>query len=1177
MKILEVDFKAFGPFTNAKLDFRAGQPGFHLVYGRNEAGKSSALRGLNALLFDFEPRFRDDFVHEAKNIAILGRLGHPDGRELALTRTRRKKARSRGSLLELDRPDQAGLAEFLGPINRETYGRMFSLSHEVLVEEGLKIINDKSRLDEIIFAASGLAQVNEIKDGLAAEAGALFKPRATTSLIHKLLAELRAGQDRLRDLSLSEADWSRMDEDLRQAGQDVLAKQAARQAARQRYAHLERIKKALPILARRADCLRELSGLGDALVLPDDFGPRARDLLKERELSGQQRRDLMAELERLSQDIAACPPQEKLLGLSGQIEALRDALGGYKSDLTKKEKLLKEREAGLFEARKLMRDLSLDPDTSAAEVEILRPNRQAEAEANELLDEWQTLQASLARLDEDRAAREQEAACLEQDLADLPAEGVSGLEALKAALDVAREHLSLEEDCLARQKDCAARERALQDEALAMGWTHPLDDLAGLRLPEAETLDIYLDNYRRSEDKTKNLQARLEQVRAEARQAEESLAGAGLAGGLPDEAGLMAARSWRDRGWDLVCQAWLEGAGPDEPAYADDLAAFLAVFPGERLERAYERALAESDHLADRLRREHERLGRLVRDKAALTRCRQEEEDIEALLTALADEQARLRETCLALWDERLLEVKVVFPKNMRPRLSAWQKIVAGVRALRIDQAGLAVLRERLSDVLALLEQAAANSRTDSLAAAVKQAESRLAELNALKETRQVLSGALKNVRASLAQEARRRQDLTERLTSWQDQWTSLAGRLELGETVVVTAARDILSRRKDLFAGLDRLEAMDNDLRDLDQNARKLALAAEGVGRALGEPAAQIELVERIQTWVAALTQAQDEEKTRRNLEKNRQEVRTKIDRLEAGLNSASRELNFLFREAGCTEETFSATLDKSERLKRLRLELEAVNRELLAIGDGLEPERLEAEAASVDRDSLDSDLEALREQADVLKESVDELNRRIGGLEAERAALSRSVETARLSSEITDTKAALEAGLSDYLRLRLAGYALDRAMEAYRDKSKNTLIDLASKYFQAMTLNSFAGVMLHEDGRSGLTLAGARPDRDDPVPLSAMSRGSADQLYLALRLAYLTDYARRADNPLPVILDDILINFDDARSAATLKILAGLATDMQIIFFTHHRHLCELARQSLPDGALFVHELKT
>jgi uncharacterized protein YhaN len=105
---------------------------------------------------------------------------------------------------------------------------------------------------------------------------------------------------------------------------------------------------------------------------------------------------------------------------------------------------------------------------------------------------------------------------------------------------------------------------------------------------------------------------------------------------------------------------------------------------------------------------------------------------------------------------------------------------------------------------------------------------------------------------------------------------------------------------------------------------------------------------------------------------------------------------------------------------------------------------------------------------------------------------------------------------------------------------------------------------------------LVGVRPDGKETVGVEGMSDGTTDQLYLALRLASLETYLG-ANEPMPFIADDILIKFDNERARVALQILAELSRKTQVIFFTHHRHLVELAEASMDPKILFKHSLGT
>ena len=78
--------------------------------------------------------------------------------------------------------------------------------------------------------------------------------------------------------------------------------------------------------------------------------------------------------------------------------------------------------------------------------------------------------------------------------------------------------------------------------------------------------------------------------------------------------------------------------------------------------------------------------------------------------------------------------------------------------------------------------------------------------------------------------------------------------------------------------------------------------------------------------------------------------------------------------------------------------------------------------------------------------------------------------------------------------------------------------------------------------------------------VDMEGMSDGARDQVYLALRIATLEKYLE-AGEPIPFIVDDILIRFDEERAKATLEILAELSIKTQVLFFTHQARIQEIA----------------
>ena len=87
-------------------------------------------------------------------------------------------------------------------------------------------------------------------------------------------------------------------------------------------------------------------------------------------------------------------------------------------------------------------------------------------------------------------------------------------------------------------------------------------------------------------------------------------------------------------------------------------------------------------------------------------------------------------------------------------------------------------------------------------------------------------------------------------------------------------------------------------------------------------------------------------------------------------------------------------------------------------------------------------------------------------------------------------------------------------------------------------------------------------------------MSEGTRDQLFLALRLALVERYVSDAE-PLPFIADDLLVNFDDERAGEALRVLSALSENTQVMLYTHHPHLLDVAEGVLGKDGFVRHEL--
>ena len=165
------------------------------------------------------------------------------------------------------------------------------------------------------------------------------------------------------------------------------------------------------------------------------------------------------------------------------------------------------------------------------------------------------------------------------------------------------------------------------------------------------------------------------------------------------------------------------------------------------------------------------------------------------------------------------------------------------------------------------------------------------------------------------------------------------------------------------------------------------------------------------------------------------------------------------------------------------------------------------------------------------------------------------------------------LEEHVIEYAASHLARVALDRAKERYRARNQESMLNRAGEFFKTLSDRAFVALDIDNEEGADVLIAVRAPGHPNPrVAVGGLSDGTRDQLFLALRLAGIEQHIRDRE-AVPLIIDDVLVSFDDSRAQATLKCLGELATKTQVLLFTHHRHLVDLAKAV--HRSTVVHEL--
>lgn len=289
--------------------------------------------------------------------------------------------------------------------------------------------------------------------------------------------------------------------------------------------------------------------------------------------------------------------------------------------------------------------------------------------------------------------------------------------------------------------------------------------------------------------------------------------------------------------------------------------------------------------------------------------------------------------------------------------------------------------------------------------------------------------------------------------------------------------------------------------------------------------------------------------------------------------IGQMERKLAGLCIDAKCeTSELWSAWERSSTRTK-LEAKLAEIEQRLLMVAGGRTLEEFLAETAAADPDSLPGRIDGIARDLSELKGEREKLNDELLQLRQDEASMAGGDRAARLMEDLAGVQASLAGNVAEYIKLRSALFVLRKAVERYREKHQGPVLGRASDIFAGLTAGSFAKLRIDHNDAGDPVLVGIRADRS-MVQIDGMSDGTRDQLYLALRIASLENYLD-AHEPMPFIVDDVLVNFDDARATAALKALAELSAKTQVIFFTHHEHLVRLAQEHLDSSVLYPRRL--
>jgi uncharacterized protein YhaN len=251
-------------------------------------------------------------------------------------------------------------------------------------------------------------------------------------------------------------------------------------------------------------------------------------------------------------------------------------------------------------------------------------------------------------------------------------------------------------------------------------------------------------------------------------------------------------------------------------------------------------------------------------------------------------------------------------------------------------------------------------------------------------------------------------------------------------------------------------------------------------------------------------------------------------------------------------------AGLDEVESRLEARAAFRSLHRELLARHGELDALRARLADLAASGDELtELEVNELRVREAELGEESERLTGLIHGLEERLEHLGQRLRLDALDGELAEVESRLEDTLRRRDRLWVMARTVQRAERRVREAHQPGVLREAGRQLARLTRGRYDALVLGgEDGRSFRVQGPASPESRPIEP--PLSTGTREQIYTALRLAIL-DQLDQAGERLPLLLDEVMVNWDDARREAGMDLLAEVARERQCFFFTCHPFMAD------------------
>lgn len=1167
MRLIELHLKAFGPFTDQVLPLGVGDQRLVLVHGLNEAGKSSTLRAIAGLRFGIPSRTEDKFLHDYQQMRVGGVFVDSQGKRYSLMRRKGtgvtlKFADFEHDGIELSEPVPPEINRLLtGGLSIEDYQSMFGLDHDTLRKGGSALVKGEGEIGAALFeASSGVSDISKILGELDGTAKKFFMPaaQAKNARINQALNEYKSQAEQYKDSLIKPAKWETIAKASQEA-HDTLEKiqRESTQSTSQQLLIKELIGVA-PILSTLTYANTVLEELINVPLLAEDASTERAtaesglsEANAEASLNEEAVTELRTQIEHIEPDPAILAVGEsvsRLHAAAGTITQLRGQIATAEGDISSCTYLLKKQSA------------KIETNTETSVLIQRAPTATGKAQIN----------GCIAALEEaERALKQHRLTAPKQAVSPSQLPEIIPDANLQVAVRVALAEVAKSDAILHRLSQLPNEIKAAERTAQTLLATVTLPDesavrrirpLLGAAVDEANQRLIALGSNRKEKIK------RVEEMQEAILEQQDAINDLLAHGKMPTHDDVHHARAHRQEGWALIKATYINGEKPDIQSFAQS----------RPLAEVYEQAVSDADFLIDGLASDTGRVTKLEATQRQLATLDRDLKLRQGEIQVIDEEQQEFEAT----WERMLTQagIPIMPPAELRD----WQDILSSVLAA-FDE--LKAKRDEFQDaqdieksLASKLHQAVTRlgitkvDDDDPLGTLVAVAEDNMKQIEGFLAASNNAVGQDLQFQKQAAIHSARDVELVGNVDATRGEFSAHIKALLLDDNATVAMAKARLSEFDELLAANESV--VEAQSRRIAQ-ARTLSVyqdTANNIAAALSEQPPE-DVILATEIWSKRLA---DSQALQSNLEITKQKLASAEQALSNNQAKVVRHQATLKRlcvSAGVQNSGELPEAEEKSNRKRQAMRDANAAADQLAKASRRSVKELEELLAGRDHDALrieesriGQELIRINERLEKARTTEETARRELDSINSSDAAAAAADAMARASATVRNT-------LPLQIRTRLAHALLQEAVRRFKERSQAPMLMSASKYFAQITGGEF-DKLINDDSNDTPVIAAKRPS-GAILSVEAMSEGTRDQLYLALRLAAL-QLQRERGVDLPVILDDVLMASDDVRAGCIFKALADFSASGQVIVFTHHNHLCDVATRNVDPDAMAIVELK-